>query len=187
MSIEQSLLDRAANQCELCGSASNVSPFLVAPQTLLTVDSGVVLCDTCRAQVESGEMDANHWRCLNDSMWSQVPAVQVMAYRMLKRLSAEPWAQDLLDVMYMDDDTRKWAETGAADDDREPTRDSNGAVLQAGDSVTLIKDLDVKGAGFTAKRGTMVRGISLTDNPEHIEGRVNGTRIVIISAYTKKA
>jgi len=59
--------------------------------------------------------------------------------------------------------------------------------LQAGDNVTLIKDLDVKGANFTAKRGTMVRGIGLTDNPEHIEGRVNGTRIVIISAYTKKA
>lgn len=188
MSIEQSLLDRAGNQCELCGSASDVSPFLVTPHSHLTVDTGVVLCATCKPQVEgSAEPDANHWRCLNDSMWSQVPAVQVVAYRMLKRLSAEPWAQDLLDVMYLDDDTRKWAETKTADEDREPTRDSNGAILQAGDSVTLIKDLDVKGANFTAKRGTMVRGISLSDNPEHIEGRVNGTRIVIISAYTKKA
>ncbi len=189
MSIEQSLLQRAANQCELCTSANDLSPFLVPPHSQLTVDSGVVLCATCKAQVEGDEPDANHWRCLNDSMWSQVPAVQVLAYRMLKRLSAEPWAQDLLDVMYMEDDTRKWAETSAAaaDDDREPTRDSNGAVLQAGDNVTLIKDLDVKGANFTAKRGTMVRGIGLTDNPEHIEGRVNGTRIVIISAYTKKA
>ena len=187
MSIEQSLLERAGNQCELCGSASDLSAMLVPPHAQLTVDTGVVVCDTCKSQMDSGEMDTNHWRCLNDSMWSQVPAVQVMAYRMLKRLSAEPWAQDLLDVMYMDDETRKWAESGAADDDREPTRDSNGALLQAGDNVTLIKDLDVKGAGFTAKRGTMVRGISLTDNPEHIEGRVNGTRIVIISAYTKKA
>ena len=189
MSIEQSLLQRAANQCELCTSANDLSPFLVPPHSQLTVASGVVLCATCKTQVEGGEPDANHWRCLNDSMWSQVPAVQVLAYRMLKRLSAEPWAQDLLDVMYMEEDTRKWAETSAAsaDDDREPTRDSNGAVLQAGDNVTLIKDLDVKGANFTAKRGTMVRGIGLTDNPEHIEGRVNGTRIVIISAYTKKA
>lgn len=188
MSIEQSLLDRAGSQCELCSSASDVSPFLVSPHSQLTVDTGVVLCATCKAQVEgSAELDANHWRCLNDSMWSQVPAVQVMAFRMLKRLAGEPWAQDLLDVMYMDDDTRKWAETKSADEDREPTRDSNGAILQAGDSVTLIKDLDVKGANFTAKRGTMVRGISLSDNPEHIEGRVNGTRIVIIAAYTKKA
>ncbi len=118
MSIEQGLLDRAGSQCELCGSANNVSAMLVPPQTQLTVDNGIVVCDTCKSQIESGEMDANHWRCLNDSMWSQVPAVQVVAYRMLKRLSAEPWAQDLLDVMYMEDDTRKWAESGAADDDR---------------------------------------------------------------------
>ena len=50
-----------------------------------------------------------------------------------------------------------------------------------------IKDLKVKGANFTAKQGTMVRGITLTDNPEHIEGKVNGTRIVLVSAYLKKA
>ena len=189
MSIEQSLLARAGNKCELCGSEQDLSAQLVSPHSQLTVDTGVVLCGTCQPQVAGADLDANHWRCLNDSMWSQVPAVQVVAYRMLKRLGAagEGWAQDLLDVMYMEDDTRKWAETRSAEEDREPTRDSNGAILQAGDNVTLIKDLDVKGANFTAKRGTTVRGISLTDNPEHIEGRVNGVRIVIISAYTKKA
>ena len=52
---------------------------------------------------------------------------------------------------------------------------------------TEIKDLVVKGANFTAKRGTMVKNISLTSNPEHIEGRVNGTRIVLVSAFMKKA
>jgi len=51
----------------------------------------------------------------------------------------------------------------------------------------LIKDLDVKGAGFTAKRGTAVRNISLTSNPEHIEGRVNGTRIVLLTCFLKKS
>lgn len=189
MSIEQSLLARAGNKCELCGSEQDVAAVLVSPHSHLTVDTGIVLCGVCQPQVAGADADANHWRCLNDSMWSQVPAVQVVSYRMLKRLGAagEAWAQDQLDVMYMEEDTRKWAETRTAEEDREPTRDSNGAILQAGDSVTLIKDLDVKGANFTAKRGTMVRGISLTDNPEHIEGRVNGVRIVIISAYTKKA
>ena len=51
-------------------------------------------------------MDNNHWRCLNDSMWSQVPAVQVMAWRLLSKLSAngETWAQDLLDMLYLDDE-----------------------------------------------------------------------------------
>ena len=90
-------------------------------------------------------------------------------------------------MMYMDDETRAWAEMAIGDDTREPTLDSNGTPLQQGDNVVLIKDLDVKGGGFTAKRGTAVRGISLSDNPLHIEGRVNGQRIVIIAAYVKKS
>ena len=62
-----------------------------------------------------------------------------------------------------------------------------GAILETGDTVTLIKDLDVKGANFVAKRGTAVRGIALVAyNPEHIEGRVNGTRIVILTQYVRK-
>jgi electron transport complex protein RnfE len=59
-------------------------------------------------------------------------------------------------------------------------------VLQAGDTVTLIKDLDVKGSSLVAKRGTAVRNIGLTSNPEHIEGRVDGQRIVILTKYVKK-
>ncbi len=92
-------------------------------------------------------------------------------------------------MLYLDDETRQWAEAGvlAADDDTVPTLDSNGAILHAGDTVTIIKDLDVKGTSFTAKRGTAVRNISLTDNPEHIEGRVNGTRIVLLTCYLKKS
>jgi len=122
-------------------------------------------------------------------MWSQVPVVQVMAYRMLKRLigAGESWAQDLLDMLYLEEDTLAWANKGTAElDNDEPHLDSNGAVLAAGDNVVLVKDLVVKGANFTAKRGTPVRGISLSANPEHIEGRVNGTRIVIITQYVKK-
>jgi len=52
----------------------------------------------------------------------------------------------------------------------------------------LIKDLNVKGGGFTAKRGTAVRGISLVaDNAEHIEGRVSGQQIVILTKFVKKS
>lgn len=91
-------------------------------------------------------------------------------------------------MMYLDDDLKAWADAGLpAEDDREPTKDSNGTILNEGDDVTLIKDLDVKGAGFTAKRGTMVKNIHLTDNPLHIEGKVNGTQIVLVAAYLKKA
>ena len=151
----------------------------------------MLVCKTCREQIESPEkMDANHWRCLNDSMWSQIPAVQVMAWRMLTRLSAEGWPQDLLDMLYFDNETLAWAKASdenESDDDAVKHVDSNGTALEAGDTVTLIKDLDVKGANFTAKRGTSVRGISLVaDNPEHIEGRVEGQRIVILTKFVKK-
>jgi protein PhnA len=124
-------------------------------------------------------------------MWSQVPAVQVMAWRMLSRLRAEGWPQDLLDMLYLDEDTLAWAQAtgeGRSDEDVVKHLDSNGAVLEAGDTVTLIKDLNVKGANFTAKRGTAVRGISLVaDNPEHIEGRVNGQQIVILTKFVRKS
>ena len=96
---------------------------------------------------------------------------------------------DLLDMMYLDDDLRAWAEANmpTEDDDREPTKDINGTLLQEGDDVTIAKDLDVKGAGFTAKRGTMVKNIHLTDNPRHIEGKVNGIQVVLVAAYMKKS
>jgi len=92
-------------------------------------------------------------------------------------------------MLYLDYETQAWAEAGDADAEDAPEHlDSNGAALGAGDTVTLIKDLNVKGASFTAKRGTAVRGISLVvDNPKHIEGRVNGQQIVILTEFVRKA
>lgn len=192
MSIEQILQERSGSHCELCGSENNLSVYSVPHSASDDADHSVLLCDTCRNQIENPETaDQAHWRCLNDSMWSQVPAVQVMAWRQLKSLSHEVWAQDLLDMLYLDEETLAWAEAGvtatSSNDDTAPTLDSNGNVLQDGDSVTLIKDLVVKGANFTAKRGTMVKNISLTSNPEHIEGRVNGVQIVLVANFLKKA
>lgn len=191
MTIEQTLLDRSNSCCELCGSDTALSVFDVPPVTVADADHAILLCSKCREQIEDADkVDSNHWRCLNDSMWSQIPAVQVMAWRMLNQLASEGWPQDLLDMLYLDDEVLAWAKAGLAEEsatDVAPTLDSNGAVLQAGDTVTLIKDLDVKGASFTAKRGTAVRNISLTDNPEQIEGRVNGVRIVLLTCYLKKS
>ena len=190
MTVEKTLLARSDSKCELCASEDSLSVYEIPPVTTANADQSVLLCQTCIDQInEPDSMEQNHWRCLNDSMWSQVTAVQVMAWRVLKQLSSEVWAQDLLEMLYLEDYAREWAEAGISDsdDDATPTIDSNGALLQAGDTVTLIKDLDVKGAGFTAKRGTAVRNISLTSNPEHIEGRVNGTRIVLLTCYLKKS
>lgn len=190
MSLEQTLMERAGNKCELCGSTNDLSAFEVAPSDG-SAEQAVLLCGNCKSQIENPDsMDANHFRCLNDSMWSPAPAVQVLSYRLLHQLKGEGWPVDLLDMMYLEDDIKTWADAGLADEDDEdvqPTKDSNGTVLQEGDDVTLIKDLDVKGANFTAKRGTLVKNIHLTDNPLHIEGKVNGTQIVLVAAFLKKA
>jgi protein PhnA len=189
--LEQELQQRSKSKCELCNASENLNVYEVPPESKASIDDCILLCDVCLSQIEhTVELDPNHWRCLNDSMWSQVPAVQVMAWRMLTRLNSEGWSQDLLDMLYLADETLSWAQAtgeGENTDDAVTHLDCNGAVLEAGDTVTLTKDLNVKGANFTAKRGTAVRGISLVeDNPEHIEGKVEGQRIVILTKFIKK-
>lgn len=177
---------RSGAVCEMCGAKTNLSTFIVAPKTGNHVDEQVALCDTCLDQIQSPEnADPEHWRCLNESMWSAIPAVQVVSYRMLNNLSDQPWAGDLLGMMYLDEETQEWAD---GLNSSTLHKDSNGNLLQSGDTVVLIKDLDVKGANFTAKRGTSVRRISLVhDNPEQIEGRVNDQHIVILTKFVRKS
>jgi protein PhnA len=184
MTTLDTLVARSGATCELCGSADDLAAFDVGPDADGSADMAACLCATCRAQIEA-EADPTHWRCLSASMWSEHAPVQVLAWRMLERLNDHDWARDLSDMLYLDDETRAWAAAGAGS--AVVHRDSNGVVLSQGDTVMLIKDLPVKGAGFTAKRGTAVRGISLVaDNPAHIEGRVEGQKIVILTEFVKK-
>ncbi len=74
------------------------------------------------------------------------------------------------------------------EDDDVVVRDSNGNELKNGDSVTVIKDLPVKGTSIVIKRGTLIKNIRLTNNPEQIEcnaDRVKG--LVLKTAFLKKA
>jgi len=67
-------------------------------------------------------------------------------------------------------------------------KDSNGAELKDGDSVTLIKDLKVKGTSVTLKRGTMIKNIRLTANDEEIECRAEKVKdLVLKTCFLKKA
>ncbi|MEA3383603.1 MAG: PhnA domain-containing protein [Campylobacterota bacterium] len=184
MSIKEALVKRSGGVCELCGSSEGLDIYEVTPSNG-TVEQSVYVCTTCKDQLEdNSKMDENHWHCLNDSMWSEVDAVKVVAYRVLSILKN----QEMLDMLYLEDDIKNWAEQGlVAQESKAIHRDSNGVVLTAGDTVNIIKDLEVKGAGFTAKRGTAVRNISLPQDDEtHIEGRVNGTKIMILTKYLKK-
>lgn len=179
--------------CELCASESDVSTYEIPQMGQTTFSNTVMLCTTCRQQIEKQKtIDPHHWHPLAGNIWSENPAVKVLAWRILKQLSSEHWAQDLFDQLYLEDELLAWAqaeqsgEAQGASSSRK-AKDSNGAALVDGDSVTLIKDLEVKGANFTAKRGTLVKNITLSDDPELISGRVNGAQIYLKTCFLKKA
>jgi protein PhnA len=184
------LMTRADSKCELCGGTSNLSSLPVDNEPTKDWDKSVLVCGVCRITIESGEEPSGgHWYCLQESAWSEIAAVQVLTYRLLHRATGQPWASDVLDQIYLEDDVLAWAQQGITSTDSSvaPTLDSNGTVLSDGDSVTLIKDLDVKGANFTAKRGTMVKNIRVGEDPTHIEGRVNKMSIMLKTCFLKKA
>ncbi|WP_136480313.1 PhnA domain-containing protein [Cognatitamlana onchidii] len=191
MSVLQTLIDRSNNCCELCTSAQDLKQYTIPPSLNENVANDILVCKTCLDQIEGHvTMNPNHWRCLNDSMWSEHVAVQIMAWRMLQRLRDEGWPKDLLDMMYLDGDALALARaTGEDKDDSEKIihRDVNGVVLENGDSVVLVKDLKVKGSSMVAKQGTAIRNIRLDrGNQDYIEGKVAGQHIVIITQYVKK-
>jgi protein PhnA len=191
MSIERELSNRSGSKCELCAATENLKVYEVLPTKKAGIDEAILACSTCIDQIENpGTEDLNHWRCLNDSMWSEHTAVQVVAWRMLSRLRSSGWPQELIDQMYFEEDTLAWAQaTGEGEEDENKVihRDVNGVILEVGNSVVLIKDLKVKGSSIVAKQGTAVRNIRLDhDNAEYIEGKVDGQTIVIITQYVKK-
>ncbi len=191
MSILKVLIKRSNNQCELCSSTENLKEFLVLPSKKANLDESILACTICITQIENkGTEDANHWRCLNDSMWNENIAVQVVAWRMLSRLRHQGWPKELLDMMFLDAETLDYAKAtgeGETDENKIVHRDVNGVPLETGDSVVLIKDLKVKGSSMVAKQGTSVRNIRLDhENDQYIEGRVDGQQIVIITQYVKK-
>ncbi len=189
---KEALIKRSDNQCELCSSTDKLEVYAVEPVGEGGIDKSILACETCIAQINKEvDMDSNHWRCLTESMWNENPPVQVMAWRMLARLNTETWAQDALEMLYLEDDILNWAKAtneGEAEDESLIHKDSNGVRLASGDTVVLIKDLPVKGTSMVAKRGTAVRKISLVqDNNEHIVGKVNGQTIVILTQFVKKS
>lgn len=191
MKLEEQLLQRSGHACELCASAGNLKVYEVPPRSSGREDDTILICDTCRMQIDKkAELDSAHWSCLTTSMWNEVPAVQVVSWRMLNRLRHESWAMENLDMMYLDEERLAWAKaTGDHESDIgvDLHRDSNNNILQAGDTVVLTRSLDVKGTTLNAKMGTVVRNIRLVeDNTGQIEGKIEGQVIVILTKYVRK-
>lgn len=189
MAVKDDLKARSGGGCELCAGGERVSAYPLPPYEAGDAATSVLLCGACRFGAQGdAPLEGPGWRLLGDAVWSAVPPVQALAWRMLHRVDGA-WGRDLLDVACLDDGTMALATAGMAGADDGPMHlDAHGARLAAGDTVTLTKDLNVKGTGFTAKRGTAVRGIALVaEDAGQIEGRVNGQRIVILTRFVKKA
>jgi protein PhnA len=191
MSVETILQQRSNNQCELCKSTEDLSVYTVPPGDEGNADENILVCKKCLAQIQKKEEpDAQHWTCLSESMWSEVPAVQVVAWRMLNRFRNESWAADNLDMLYLSDELLSWAKkTGDHESSGEVElhRDCNGAQLFDGDTIVLMKSLDVKGSTLNAKMGTAVKNIRLVaDNTEQIEGRIDGMAVIILTKFVRK-
>jgi protein PhnA len=181
---------RNASKCELCQSGDTLKAYEVLPQNYSTDENTILICDTCQNQIDrKAELDSSHWHGLADTIWSEIPGIQVVTWRMLNRLKNESWAMDSLDMMYLSDENLAWAKiTGDHDNDSavELHKDTDGNLLKNGDSVSLIKSLDVKGSTVNAKIGTLVKNIRLVhDNIEQIEGKIEGQMIVILTKYVR--
>ena len=186
--IERKLKDRSGSVCEISGTEHDLVVYVLPPTNERTVENSVLIAKHLKDQIENPETtDEKDWRGLSESMWSEHLPVQILSWRMLARLKNT----DLLDMMYLDEEALEWAKaTGEGEEEDENKlvhKDSNGVTLLDGDSVVLIKDLDVKGATFTAKRGAAVHNIKLVwDDANLIEGRVENQNIYILTQYVKK-
>ncbi len=192
MAIAQKILEqRSENKCELCKAAGDLHIYQVEPGQYNNEDDNMLICDTCKIQVEKkAELDTHHWRILSETMWSDVPGVQVVSWRMLNRLREESWAMDLLDMLYLEEERLAWAKaTGDHENNStvELHKDASGVQLHNGDTVLLTKSLDIKGSSLNARLGTVVKNIRLVaDNTDQIEGKIEGQTIVILTKYLRK-
>ncbi len=103
---------RAKSKCELCTmSGTKLYTYELPPEEdLPEYNNCILICDTCREQIDKPKyMKPDYWRLLNDTMWSEVPVVQVMSIRMLKRLMKENhWAEDLYEQAYASEEIMAW-------------------------------------------------------------------------------
>lgn len=112
--LAKDLVRRSRSKCELCDKSGvklqvyELPPLGDEPY----LDGCVFICDGCYKQIlQPGKMIPSHWRCLNHALWSEVPAVQVLSVRMLRRLAVtgQHWAEELLEQAYIEPDLEEWS------------------------------------------------------------------------------
>ncbi|HEY0896940.1 MAG TPA: PhnA domain-containing protein [Sphingobacteriaceae bacterium] len=191
MAIDTKLQERSNHACELCGKGDDhLTAYPVPPRTDDSIENQVVLCTGCLQKVRENDFsDPHFWRFLEGSIWSEVPAVQVLSYKLLGKLATESWADDARQAVYLDEALLEWAQ---AEDNLESQKvvhkDSYGTVLESGDTVILTQNLNVKGTNYIAPKGTIVRKIRLVpEDAGQVEGKINGDTIVILTKFVRKS
>ena len=111
---EKRLKDRSGSVCEISGSDENLVVYLVEPKAEAIPKNCILITKTLRDQIENKElMNANDWRGLSDSMWNENLPVQIVSWRMHARLKNN----DMLEMMYLDEDALEWAKATGEDED----------------------------------------------------------------------
>lgn len=112
--LGRELARRSRSSCELCGigqqrlTVVEVEPAPKEPDT----DHALFICEPCQHELDSGKFTPDRWRFLEGLIWSEVPPVQVVAVRVLRRLRDKgiPWASSALDGLYLDEETEAWVD-----------------------------------------------------------------------------
>ncbi len=110
--LGKDLTRRSRSQCELCqANGARLSIYEVAPvPSEPQLEHCLFVCEPCSDQLRHPRrIQPAHWHCLSTAIWSPVPAVQVVAVRLLKRLSDQPWAAELLEQAYLPPEVQEWA------------------------------------------------------------------------------
>ena len=113
--LGKDLARRAKSKCELTGAAGvplrpyEVPPVLVDPD----LERTLLLSEACHEVLERPEkLAGRHWQCLAEVVWSEMPAVQVVAWRMLNRLAKrEDWAREVIEEVFLDSEVEEWAKS----------------------------------------------------------------------------
>lgn len=113
MDLKAILMARADNQCELCASTTGLDVYQVEPAELAVSECQIIVCETCRNGLTTGNLDPEHWKCLEHASQSDYASVLVVSWRVLKVLSVkEKWASELLNSFNFDELTHEWAMAG---------------------------------------------------------------------------